>query len=128
MNADFFRRLNTERKLAAIDRQSHHAEGRGDIDHVLEGFAEVPYEPSDPETPSPCGTDSVPKAYPDALRTGVELDKGNELQLIEGVSSGEVQLDVGFGVEQEPLDGRLTALSMLLAVLWRREIKRGTVS
>jgi hypothetical protein len=34
MHADFFRRLNAERKLAAIDRQSHHAEGGRDIDHV----------------------------------------------------------------------------------------------
>jgi hypothetical protein len=34
VHADFFRRLDSERKLIAIDRQSHHAEGGCDIDDV----------------------------------------------------------------------------------------------
>ena len=32
VHADFFRRLNSQRKLFAIDCQSHHAERRRDID------------------------------------------------------------------------------------------------
>lgn len=53
---------------------------------VGNGFVPGSYQPPDPSRPSPCGKPSVAAQFPQALRLGTELDKGQSLQLIESLT------------------------------------------